>query len=410
MARRGRRKGTQSMGASIEETGADTYRIRWAQVEGGKRRQRQTTVRGTRADAEEHRAQVVRDLQRKGYHDPNEHRSQYAPPANLLDGMLAWVDAAENDGLSASSARGYRGTVTTIAEAIHEAMGIPESEPLPVTLLGRPLFDKLKPILAPRGATVPRNTLLRLWNAWGWLADDPESWPHVPPRPTTKRGYVPQGKRYGATIAPTLPHCDARIRHLRLRRRDRNAVVMVLIMRYTGLRMGQVHAIRREDIDLTSGTLLVRKGKSAREKAEMRRIPLSRHLLGEPLFLQQLEELEPDAEIVKVENSRVTKAAWEAATEAGEVPRHTWAPPNRKFARPDHAFRAAFQAHLTSERVAPDVISHLVGHAHGLRGTHYGRDLGDLAREAVDALPPVDWNGPSLPEGVVKLERRAQTG
>ena len=404
MARRGRRPGTQTMGASIEQTGPDTYRIRWSQLEGDKRKQRQHTIRGTRADAEAYRALVIHDRETKGYHDPEEHRGKYEPAANLLEGMLAWLDAAENDGLQPSTVQRYRGLITTLAEALHEATGIPETEPLPVDLLGRPLFDQLKPILRRRGETVPRYGLLQLWNAWGWLADDPASWPRVPQRPSTKRGYIPPGRQYGPTIAPTIAHCDSALRRLRGLRIRNDALGLALVMRYTGLRVRQAQAILREDIDLTAGTLTVRVGKSAQERAAMRQVPLSRHLMAEPVFRAFLDGVPPEERIIRAENTKSIKTAWEAATEAGEVPRHTWAPKNRDQARPDHAFRAAFQAHLTSERVDPDVINHLVGHAHGLRGTHYGRELGALARAAVDALPPVDWTGPELPEGVVKLE------
>ena len=410
MARRGRRTGTHTMGASIEPTGVDTYRIRWSQLEEGERRQRQFTVRGTRADAEAYRALVVRDREAKGYHDPHEHRARYAPPASLVDGMLAWLDAAEKDGLAASSARLYRGLVTTLAEAIYEATGTPETEPLPVTILGRPLFDKLKPILQRRGETLPRRALLQLWNTWGWLADDPSTWTHIPARPSTKRGYIPKGHVYGPTIAPTLAHCDAALRHLQLSRSRNDSLGLALIMRYTGLRLRQVQAIRREDIDLKAGTLTVRTGKSAQERAAMRRVPLPRHLMGEALFRALIEGRSADERVIHAENTSSIRKAWEAATKAEEVPRHTWAPPNRILARPDHAFRAALQAHLTSERVAPDIINYLVGHAQGLRGTHYGRDLDEEARAAVDGLPPVDWTGPEQPEGVVRFEARKSAG
>ena len=408
MARRGRKPGTLTMGASIEHIPPDRYRIRWSQLEDGKRCQRQTTVRGTRADAEEYRALVIRDRQTKGYHDPDEHRAKYAPAANLLEGMHAWLEATEADGLSPSTARLYRGIIGTLAEAIHEATDTPDSEPLPVTVLGRPLFDQLKPILGRRGATVPRRALLQLWNAWGWLADDSASWSQIPRRPSTKRGFIPPGRSYGPTIAPTLAECDAMLRHLRGMRLWSDALGLAVIMRYTGLRVGQVQTIRREDIDLTAGTLMVRGGRSAQERASMRRVPLSRHLLAEPVFSALLAGKSAAERIVRVENTRSIRAGWKAATVAGEVPRHTWDPENRSYARPDHAFRAALQAHLTSERVASDVVSHLVGHAHGLRGTHYGRNLLPDARAAVDDLPPVDWTGPQPLEGVVPFEAHSR--
>ena len=422
------------MGASIDQTGPDTYRVRWSQVEDGRRRPRQTTVRGTRTEAEAYRAVVVHDLRTKGYHDPAEHRARYAPPANLTDGLLAWLAWAETDGtalpgedpekggLAPSTAYRYRGRLLLLVEAIYEAEGLPETEPLPVTVLGRPLFNKLKPILARRGATVPNQSLDLLWQAWEWLGGDPKSWPQVPAQPREKRGFVPPGRSYGPTEAPTLAHADATLRHLKGRRLHSDAVVVAVVMRYTGLRVGQVQAINREDINLETGSLVVRTGKSRREKAEKRIIPLSRHLLAEPLFRAAVERTKPGERVFRGRGSGVISAAWGEASEAGEVPAYTWAPPNRARQRPAHAFRAALMAHLKDQRVASDVIGLLVGHAHGnqggdnggsaerLRATHYGRGLADEARAAVDALLPVDWIGPVTPSGVVPFPAREGAG
>lgn len=79
---------------------------------------------------------------------------------------------------------------------------------------------------------------------------------------------------------------------------------------------------------------------------------------------------------------------------------------------PDHAFRAAFQGHMEGERVPREVIDHLVGHAGDLRAIHYGRDLLDDARAAVDALKPIDWIGPMAPaDNIFPMDRASeQTG
>jgi len=75
------------------------------------------------------------------------------------------------------------------------------------------------------------------------------------------------------------------------------------------------------------------------------------------------------------------------------TPQHVWHPPNRKNGRPEHSFRAAFQAFLVERRVAGDVVDFLVGHAgSGVRETHYGRDLMVASRRAVECLPRVDWS------------------
>ncbi len=379
--------------ASIEDKGGGRWRIRWREKRAdGRWTQPETTVHGSAEDAEAYRLVVIRDLRERGHHDPATHQARYAPPATLLDGMLAYVAAAEADGLRASSAATYRATVPLLAEGIHEVTCIAHTAPLPVTLLNRRLFDALKPVLARRGKTVPHAYLRVLWAAWGWMADDPVGWPQTPPRPSAIRGYVPMATPYGRTVAPTLEHADACLRRLRARRTSADTLLAVVMLRYTGLRLRQVTGIAREDLDVSAGTLLVRHGKTRAERAEMRTVPLAQALRAEPIFASAVSSGARQGLLLRCSSPRSTVfAAWEDASELDGVPRHVWAPPNRINARPEHAFRAAFQAQLTADKVPGDVVDFLVGHQGDLRGTHYGRDLAADARAAVDGLPPIRW-------------------
>lgn len=116
--------------ASIEDRGGGRWRVRWREKrpEGGWW-SRELAVQGTAEDAEAYRLAVLRDLREKGHHDPAAHRARHAPPANLIDGMLAYIDAAEADGLRATSAATYRAVVPLVAEAIHEVSGIADTKP-----------------------------------------------------------------------------------------------------------------------------------------------------------------------------------------------------------------------------------------------------------------------------------------
>lgn len=124
--------------ASIEDKGGGKWRVRWREkrVDGGWT-PREVTVVGSAEDAEAYRLDVFRDLRGKGHHDPEAHRAKWAPPANLIDGMLAAITSWEGDGLSTSSVSTYRDAVRFVAEAIHEVEQIPPTQALPVTLLGR---------------------------------------------------------------------------------------------------------------------------------------------------------------------------------------------------------------------------------------------------------------------------------
>ena len=394
--------------SSIEDMGAGRWRVRWRERpdKEARWRQRQFTVHGTRSDAERYRADVIENLSRHGYHDPEEHAPKIAPPASLLDGLLGFIEAEERLGAKPSTIYTYGLRVGVLAEALYEVTGIPENEPLPVTVLSRSLFSSLIPVLERRGKTVPTRALGILFRAWGWMAGEPAAWPRVPPRPPTPRGFVPKRAVYGRTTAPSLEHADACLRHLRKRSVGLDTLVAAIMQRYTGLRKGQVLTIERDDLDLRRGLLTVMVGKSEQEQADMRTIPLSRHLLAEPLFRKLLGRAPASGRIFRVKNiSETIKAAWRDATKAGEVPRHVWAPPNRKYTRPDHAFRAALQGHMEDEHVPKDVVDFLVGHSPGLRGRHYGRDLTDAARAAVDVLPPADWTGPTSSDNVIPLDQ-----
>ncbi|MSP56046.1 MAG: hypothetical protein EXR69_10640 [Myxococcales bacterium] len=104
--------------ASIEDKGGGRWRIRWREKRPeGNSAQPEVTVHGSAEDAEAYRLVVIRDLRERGHHDPAVQRARHAPPAT------------------------YRATVPLLAEAIHEVTRIPETAPLPVTLLNRRLFD-----------------------------------------------------------------------------------------------------------------------------------------------------------------------------------------------------------------------------------------------------------------------------
>ena len=82
-------------------------------------------------------------------------------------------------------------------------------------------------------------------------------------------------------------------------------------------------------------------------------------------------------------------------------------PINRAKARPDHAFRAAFQSNLQNRGISDNVIDWLVGHAPAsTRGKHYAQPAENALRSAVKAIPAVDWQNSAVT--VLRFDSRAR--
>ena len=248
---------------------------------------------------------------------------------------------------------------------------------------------------------------------WTWAADQPDCRDVIPSPPHNRKMVMPPTVAYEAPQeVPTWAEADACLRQIRLPVPRRLAT----IMRYTGLRLEQAVFIHREDFDLSAATLLIRKGKSQREKALNRTVPIAQGLVADlgdwirgcpvgPLF-SDLKN--PTVPMRSYRNTtKYVTEAWEAATEGGEARREVWAPSNREKARPDHAFRAAFQYHLMDAQVGDNVIDWLVGHAPSTtRGKHYARPAESASRRAVEMIPAVDWQQSNIT--VLRFDKRAR--
>jgi integrase len=397
---------------AVSDLGPDRYRLRWR--EGA--RSREVVFVGNAADARMYIARLAREVAEHGTFTVEARREAAgAPPA-----PPATVDALLTGFVAARRASGRFGARTEDLYGSYSRRFVRATGNAPVSALSRALFERVMAADRDEGVSaVTAYAPLRLViDAWRWGSDGNAedvaagravSWPGLPPAPRSPRDYLPRAPRHGRTVAPTLAEADACLRHLHQLASDHTRALGVL-MRYTGLRASQVMGIHREDLDLPNAELAVRVAKTDEERADARTIPLSAALLAEPVFRAWVDfappsgpMMPPKAGYANPEQRRKRHAiatftrAWEAATAAGEAKRASWSPPNRAAARPEHAFRAAFQAHLTDARVDADVVDFLVGHASGgVREKHYGRELLAKARAAVDALPPIDWRGPGV--------------
>lgn len=110
-------------------------------------------------------------------------------------------------------------------------------------------------------------TVGTLLQAWTWACDAAQ-YPGLASAPRDPTTVLPRPVVYSAGPAPTLAECDAALPQLVGLHNPRVAMLASMVARYTGLRIGQVLRIR-------AATLTVRVGKSAREKAERRTVPVT---------------------------------------------------------------------------------------------------------------------------------------
>lgn len=367
---------------------------------------RSVTLDVSERDAELARLDIERQLEERGWADTG--RLSARPPASLIDGLLALLDARVEAGRwTGNTPSTYRSYVVKLARGIHDVTGISPSQPLPVTLLSRDLFDRVSALWGRAEVShQSRYGALRLLlEAWRWMSDDPSKWPHVPRPPLSHKDYLPQAPSYVRTEAPTLEHVDAMLRALDRRGQHPETLAFAIVCRYLGWRAGQVAELRLEDVDLGRMQVTIPTGKSRREKEERRVVPLSVRLLEEP-GIRALLTRSSSGPVFRGRGhegvrqwlpDRAFAVAWEYATETEGVPREVWDPPQRRHARPTHALRAAVRSHWLEAGAPREVVDYLVGQAPTSVGDrHYGRPLVEVARTHVDNIPPVEWTASVL--------------
>ncbi|MES2638058.1 MAG: site-specific integrase [Myxococcota bacterium] len=402
---------------SVDDLGGGRFKVRWRElVPGGDgqpqrgadgrlaRRNRSLTVEG-KAARDELVARVRRALLEEGEYQPPT-ASETPAVANLEHAALAWLRWKATRCSPRSVVR-YTQHTHRFFDTVRRLEGIAKGSVVLATVLSRDLITRS--ITAWQDEKLSESYVYAVARSalemWRWAADDPDAWPSMPTPPREPKALLPRPPIYTAPPAPTLAECDACLRHLPIDALQSRR--MGTIMRFTGLRAEQVLEIRREDVDLANEVLVVRAGKSRAEKAQRRSVPMARALVAE--LRPWVGALPPSAflfpawGVVGSERRAGIRPdtfarAWEEATKWGEAREIAWKPANRKIARPEHSFRAAFQAALRTAGVSDEIIDGLVGHNGGTtRARHYAGDetLLPRMRTAVRDLAPVDWSGPS---------------
>lgn len=403
---------------SVDDLPRDRYKLRWREYRpvlgadgqplkkpNGKPEVRPTarswTVEGKKA-RDETVADVVAALRQRGTWEP-----PLAAPVptvcNLEVAAAGWLGFKQTRCKAPSVAR-YQQHMGRWFGVLRAARGLTARDVVRGDVLDRDAYLACVRALQEEGLSpatvygVARSAL----EMWSWVADDPRAYPGVVAPPRVSKAILPRAQVYRASTAPTVAELDACLRHISANAPSSRRIG--IIMRFTGLRIFQVLAIHREDVHLAESLLTVRVGKSEAEDAERRTIPLSSHLIaelrpwlmevpvGSPLFTAS--KARPTAAGPK-RRSETFATAWTRATVAGQVRERVWNPPNRRKARPEHAFRASLQGFWRMQGVEEAVIDALVGHAPGsTRDRFYaGAELIEKMRVAVGLLPAVDWVG-----------------
>ena len=408
------------VGLSVEPRDG-RWMLRWrqdeTQADGTVRRVQRSKTVYTVEELRHFTAAIEAAVRAQGWWRPDE-RSQAMPlVANAEMAALDWIAWKVGTRGAADNTRGALArSMKRFFSEMRELLGLGPKDGVPVTALTTANLNAVTARWRDRFSPgTIYQTVSAVVDMWGWIADEPDRYPEVPRPPHSKQRVLPNRAVYEAPEAvPTWEETDACVRRIRLPCPRRLAT----IMRYTGLRLEQAVHVHREDLDVEHATLLIRKGKSRREQALMRRVPVSRHLiadLGEWLVNHPGGPLFPDGRLVDAQGkavpirsyrnqTRYVTEAWEAATVAEEARREVWAPPSRLKARPDHAFRAALQAALEEGGHAEGVVDWLVGHAaRTTRAKHYARPADRLLRAAVDGIPAIDRA--AAPDNVIPMKR-----
>ena len=253
--------------------------------------------------------------------------------------------------------------------------------PWSVTLLSKPLLEDYY-----AGLQVPENGLHGRRRSpdtarkivevaqlmWRW-ADESDRWPDQVPRPR-RIDMVRAPPR--PVRAPTWAEMDRCIRWARGWKR-----CSLVVLRYTGIRIGEAVQLEWRDVDLRNAELVL--GPEITKGGRGRVVPLSKHLIRELRSWPR-----PGSLLVPYRGKRQSPwrnalasdaaACWEAARVSEAVWRRA----------PHHAFRRGFKSNMLRAGAATDAVDYLQGHVIGGARGRYIDPLVAFDLEAAVALIP----------------------
>lgn len=376
--------------ATITKRG-DTYLVRWYDIAGGRRSRTAPTKQAAKDLARdvEHQRALGREWAVREVHEVPTLES-------VVKSYL--TDRALTRRPQTVTAMGYLLGYAVDWIAAHTKTPEPT-----VSVLSRSLVSAYYASMPELSEGTRQNRARQLLDLWRWADDCEEYEGHVARfRPIEFRPIERE-----PAIAPTWAECDAVIAAIgdkfgpggMLDGSERVSYRAAVVMRYTGLRIGQALGLTWDDVDLEDRTIRVRGelGKSRQERGG-RTIPICEPmalelagwgkreglLVGSP-WVGNVRKL-----LVLAVNRCVSAKTVRAAAFTGQT---------------CHAFRKAFVTELRRAGVANDAVEYLVGHSAGVRAYYLDSDALGL-KEAVTHVRAIGADRIKAGSAVVPLARK----
>ena len=360
--------------ASHRKLGPGRWQVRWVEPdEHGRRVQRSRVVSTSEARDELLRAVALAEDLGQRY----EPAAQRRAIPSVGDGMTAFLEDVRRRS-APGTVRNYAQALAAFCEWLDEA-GLGHAT---VADVKREWLADFYAHLEhgrhgrERAAVTRRRIVEKIEGAWQWLFN--VEWHPSVTRPKT----IAMPREVASVVsAPTWDEMDACVRaclHEGPRR-------LTTLMRYTGLRVGQVLALTWADVDLERGTLTVAPHKGLPGFVQ----PMSPHLVAELATWGTREGAVITWRVQRQRRELVVSEAWARAGVRPEVWKR----------RPDHAFRRGIVSGLARAGVNHEAAELWIGH--GVKGVRASY----LDREAV-ALHDVARAIPRIGDDVRRLKRR----
>lgn len=237
-----------------------------------------------------------------------------------------------------------------------------------------------------RKAATRRKLVETVLTFWGWLSSRDDYREFVSARVPQLRHLDVAPATRTRKVAPTWAELDAAIACAM----GTWLYELLVVLRFTGLRVQQAMELQMTDLDLQRAVLHVRPelGKTEQEKAG-RWIPISQHLVDiirswgprEGYLVHKVLLRNTGKEPSRTARSRDTRAIWDEAIALYDVRPEA-------VGQPHHCFRAGYRSELKRAGADEESVEATLGHSLGI-SDHY-QDLAMLPmREAVALIPPI---------------------